>query len=381
MDSELPWTLGPYVLVEELGVGGFATVYRGVLQGSMGFARDFAVKVLAPEAAEASPEMIQLLADEARALARIRHRSVVSPHWFGVIEDPDRGSVFILVMEYVAGTTLHSLLGLEENEDGVEDRAVVVSIGLRLAEALETVHSLADEDGKPLGLVHRDIKPGNIMITASGEVVLLDFGIAKARNRLADATRSDRIRGTIGYLAPEQIAGDSIDHRADQFALGAVLYELVTGERLLGDVTVLEQLRLIATFDPTEHLARLRFEFPEIEPLMARLLSRFPEDRFDSTSEVVERLVALQEEMAGSDRSLGGWAAGRVREARELDRELRALRAVSTIPIADRSDTPPEPPPPPATVPPPPAPPASGLPVVPFAVGASVGAVAGFLLG
>lgn len=382
MDLELPFQIGPYDLVEELGVGGFATVYRGVLRGSMGFTRDFAVKLLAPEVAQASPEMVSLLADEARVLSRIRHRSVVSAQWFGAIEHEDHGPIYVLVMEYVPGTTLHSLLALDDHEHGVPERPVVLEILLHLAEALDAAHSLLGSDDQPMGLVHRDVKPGNVMVTPQGEVVLLDFGIAKARDRIADATRSDRIRGTIGYLAPEQIEGTDIDFRADHFALGALLYQMVTGERILGDGPVLQQLKQIATFDPTEYLARLRFEFPEIEGIASKLLARHPDDRYEATCLLVDDIRQVIDEVC-DDEALPGWAARHVPPARAMARDFQALESAPSRAPQRTEPATPSPAEPPPEAPPEPEPLLDkGLPgPVLLAIGLAAGTAVGYVLG
>jgi hypothetical protein len=213
---------GDYQLEQLIGRGGMAEVWRARRRGPSGFARAMALKCILPAFAE-EPRFVELFLAEARLCGRLSHPNVVSVYEAGVIDGR-----YFLAMELVHGRDLGAL---------VRARAGALPAGLAatvIAEAcrgLAYAHALTDDNGAPLGIVHRDVTPSNIMVDFTGTTRLLDFGIAKALAE-GEGTRGGRVSGKLGYHAPEQLSGLSLDHRIDLFAAGVVLHEILTGRRL-----------------------------------------------------------------------------------------------------------------------------------------------------
>lgn len=215
-----------YELVAEIASGGMATVFLARRAGVGGFQRFVAVKRLHPHLAT-EVEFVQMFLDEARIAALIHHPNVVSISEVGA---SDRG--YYLVMDYIEGDTLARLI----SECADNNRVVPIGVGLRIVidmlTGLHAAHELRDEQGNSAGLVHRDVSPQNILVGLDGIARISDFGVARAAMRLA-GTRVGQLKGKLAYMAPEQAAADEqLDRRADVFAAGIVLWELLAGRRL-----------------------------------------------------------------------------------------------------------------------------------------------------
>jgi hypothetical protein len=220
---EIPWRppvgraqLGRYRLLAEIARGGIGTVYVGCADGPTGFRKLVAIKTLRPELA-AEPALVRMLIAEAQVASRLHH-----PHIAQLYDLGDDGGPF-LVMEYVHGESLSAVLAT-----GAPPPRIGVSIAAQLCDALAYAHALRDDSGTPLGLVHRDVSPQNVVIDYEGVPRLLDFGIARAQFRASDTERGV-IKGRLAYMAPEQRAGRRVDGRADLHALGIVLYQATVG--------------------------------------------------------------------------------------------------------------------------------------------------------
>lgn len=215
--------MGKYFLHERLGAGGMAEVFRATYSPEGGFEKQVAVKRVLPAYAD-DEEFLALFRREAELGSLLIHPNIVQVLDLGRHQD----TVF-LAMEYVQGLPLSSLL--KRLPEYRLPPAAAAYVGLEIASALGYLHARADSRGEPLGLVHRDLNPPNILLSRIGEVKLSDFGIARAANRAL--TQAETVRGKAGYMAPEQVRGDPLDGRADLFALGITLHELLTGEALL----------------------------------------------------------------------------------------------------------------------------------------------------
>jgi len=232
--------IGKYVVRRKLAEGGMAEIYLAAALGPEGFEKDVVIKRVRPGLA-GDPEFVKMFIAEARVASRLNHANLVQIFDFDKHQD-----TYYLAMEYVRG---HSLVELRRRcqERGVAIPPVLVAqIGTEVARGLAYAHRLT-ENGRSLGLVHRDVTPHNVLLSFDGAVKLTDFGIAKAGGR---ATTSGMLKGKFAYMSPEQARGDAVDARTDVFALGVTLWELLTGARLFegdGDVAVLRavQERLI----------------------------------------------------------------------------------------------------------------------------------------
>ena len=277
---------GAYRLFEPIGKGGMAVVYRAVLEGNDGVRHDRVVKRIRPGLSR-DREFRRMLLDEARLASRLHHPAIVSVLDVGEVD----GEVF-LAMDLVDGVDLARLLRARAGEP--LPIGVACYIAAELAGALAYAHSLADDDGHPLGIVHRDVSPSNVVIAKTGAVKLLDFGIAKASGRIRDEqTRTGVVKGKTAYLSPEQADGFDLDHRSDIFALGIVFYECLTGQRLFRGANDLATLRLIREADVAPPSSVRAEIVPELDALVLRMMARRREDRPQSCKEVRTALQPL----------------------------------------------------------------------------------------
>jgi len=262
---KLPFQLDRYTLVHRIGVGAFGQVYRAEVRGDMGFVSDFAVKVLEANVVADNPNVAHQLADEARILSQLDHPNIVKVVDFKHIEHSVLGDVYFMVMECVRGTDVSTILRRRRDQAGSIPATAVLHMGLMVSDALAHAHSLESRDGSKVCIVHRALKPQNLMVNFRGQVKVLDFGIAKATedDRLAQRTQEGQTKGTVFYMSPEQLAGDPLDGRSDIYSLGTILFELLLGTRLL-DVevnTAAELVRAMHTafeMDIEERLTVLR---------------------------------------------------------------------------------------------------------------------------
>lgn len=217
-----PDSIGPYRVLSVLGSGGFSRVYRVVREGGGGFRKELALKVLAPDV-EPTQDMTMMMADEARIARHLHHRNIVAVHEFG-----ESDGVYWLLMDLVDGVDLRSVLASQRTNRGWLPLPATIEVIYRVLHGLHYAHGRRAEDGKPLGIVHRDLTPGNVLIGRNGQVCITDFGLARIRDKIA-MTQAGITRGTAHYMSPEQAQGGALDHRSDQFAVGVLLYLLVSG--------------------------------------------------------------------------------------------------------------------------------------------------------
>jgi serine/threonine-protein kinase len=290
--------VGRYVVYDELAAGGMATVHYGRMLGSDGFARTVAIKRLHGQYAK-DPDFIAMFVDEARLAARIRHPNVVAMLDIAR-EDPE----LLLVMEYVAGATLSMLLRAQRERNEPAPIAVVSTIVASALLGLHAAHEALDDQGQPIGLVHRDVSPQNILVGVDGTARIADFGIAKAAGRL-QTTRDGVVKGKAAYMAPEQIRGHAVDRRADVYAAGVVLWEALTGERLFDGDSPLAIMN--AVLDGVARTPRsIRADIPaELEAVVVRAIARDPKDRYATAREMAVAIEASAR--SASTREIGDW--------------------------------------------------------------------------
>jgi serine/threonine protein kinase len=215
--------IGPFEIVRRLESGGMGTLVLARRVGPSGFSRELALKLIHPHLAE-EPSFLEMFVREAKLVARIQHPNVVHVEELG----QDDGTWFI-AMEYVRGGSLANLLTAVGKRGRKLEPSVAVHIACAVADGLHAAHELRDERGTPTGVIHRDVSPHNILVSSTGHVKLIDFGIASVE-RLERSTGS--IQGKLAYMSPEQARGDALDRRADVYALGVVLWEMLTVRRL-----------------------------------------------------------------------------------------------------------------------------------------------------
>jgi len=277
--------LDRFELVAELAQGGMATVYLARFVGVAGFKRFVAIKRLHPHLAK-EQDFIQMFLDEARLAARLHHPNVVP-----ILEIGIQNEQHYLVMEYIEGDTVGHLMARAQNVNRKIPVPIVIRIMLDTLTGLNAAHDLADDDGTPLEIVHRDVSPQNILVGVDGVARITDFGVAKAQARLANATQGGQLKGKLAYMSPEQVRGNMpVDRRADVFAAGIVTWELLTGQRLFkadGEAETLfkvvaAEVPPLRNFEPGVP--------PEVEVVVRRALAPHPADRFATTADFAEAL-------------------------------------------------------------------------------------------
>ncbi len=332
-----PRTIGPYTLYEPIGSGGMASVHFGRRLAAGGFARAVAIKRVRAELAS-DPNVAAMLLDEARLTARIHHPNVV-PTIDVVLE----GGELFLVLEYVHGESLARLLRALPAGEPLPF-ALAVTIVRDVLRGLHAAHEAKGEGGAPLELVHRDVCPHNIIVDVDGVARVHDFGVAKARNR-AQETATGQLKGRLRYMAPEQVHGDA-SRRSDVFAVGVVLWELVTGAALFaGDSDAETLAQVLGSRIPRPKERGL--ELPEgIEAALMRALDRRPEARFETAEDFAAALETIPET---SRDAIGSWVRSlaqetldaRERRLRELGRSESSEEEVAALPLpSSRSPAP-----------------------------------------
>jgi len=286
-DSDGGGRLGRYVLYEQLGAGGMAQVFRGVLP-MMGecFGKSFAIKKILPCFSE-DASFGHLLLDEARLTLRLQHPNVAQTYEIGHHDDN-----LYIVMELVDGPTLAEVLRGLKAAERLMPVEIALFIAMQAAAGLFAAHSLCDEQGKPLHVIHRDISPQNIMVDRQGVVKIIDFGVAKAEDRLV-RTVDGAVRGKLNYFSPERAEGEDFDHRADLFALGLVLWIMLTGTHPLQELGQVESLLAMQQWQAPS-LQEARADAPAaLAGLLARLLDPDPARRPENGEVLRQELAAV----------------------------------------------------------------------------------------
>lgn len=275
-----PPTCGPYELLVRIGKGGMASVYLARAREPGGEAKLVAIKILHPHLAEQA-EFVDMLLDEAKLASMLQHPNVVGTVDVG--RDEDR---IYMVMEYVEGVALDRLL-----RRSPEDRkpSIIIPLAIDGLRGLHAAHSLQDRLGRSLGLVHRDVTPGNIIVGIDGTARLADFGVAKARARITK-TRAGIVKGKAGFVAPEVLLGQEIDGRADVFSMGVLLWNALTGENLFDTDDLASSLNALMNADvPAPSTVGLQPP-PIFDAPILGALHREPEFRYSDAEDMAEAL-------------------------------------------------------------------------------------------
>lgn len=261
-------------------------MFRAEALGLQGFKKQVAIKrVLAHLATKES--FIKMFLDEARLSARLSHSNCVQVFDIGVGD----GTYFI-VMEFVDGANLRGIIDTLKAQNRPFPVEEACYIAIELAKGLQYAHHLVDEHGVPLAIVHRDMSPPNVLITKHGEVKIVDFGLAKAHTQL-EKSEPGVIKGKFSYLAPEAARGQEVDARADIFAIGIMLWELLAGKRLFLGKTDLETVQMVQR-SIVPPITRLRPDVPpELEPILARALASDPNQRYQTSRDLGSDLNAF----------------------------------------------------------------------------------------
>ena len=281
-----PVPFGKYYLLERINVGGMAEVFKAKTFGVEGFERLLAVKRILPNIAE-DEEFITMFIDEAKIAVQLQHANIAQIFDLGKVDES-----FFIALEFVHGRDLRSIFDRMRNKGDSLPIAMACYVTMQVCEGLDYAHNKRDAQGRELNLVHRDISPQNVLIGYEGEVKLIDFGIAKAAGK-ASKTQAGILKGKFGYMSPEQVRGLPIDKRSDIFAVGIVLYELLTGERLFigeSDFSTLEKVRNVEIMPPSSYNKKIP---QELERVVLKALARDPEDRYANAIDLHDDLQSF----------------------------------------------------------------------------------------
>jgi serine/threonine-protein kinase len=309
--------LADYEILAPLKEGGMASLFLAEKRGAAGFSRNVVIKVVRPDLS-ASSSFVDMFLDEARLCSRIHHPNVVHVEELG-----ERDGLYYLVMEHVDGCSLAQFLTALSEGRRRTTHDLAGHVAIKIAEGLHAAHEAVDGSGQALGVVHRDVSPQNVLVSYTGHVKLIDFGVAKARTR---GDGSGAIAGKLSYMAPEQAYARAVDRRTDVYALGILLWEMLTMQRLFAaksDVLLLQRVRQPkvvrpSTIDPTIS--------PALDDAVMHALAPDPADRPATTLELAKLVAAALPAAAAYQPS-------------QLSEVVRAVMASSIV--AERAKLPP----------------------------------------
>lgn len=337
----LPQPFGKYLLLERISVGGMAEVFKAKAFGVEGFEKIIAVKKILPSMAE-DADFIQMFIDEAKISGQLNHANICHIFELGKIDD----SHFI-AMEYIWGKDLlqtqNRFRRLRKNMS-LQQAAFIAA---KVCEGLDYAHRKKDATGKPLNIIHRDVSPQNVIVSYEGEVKVIDFGIAKAASR-SSKTQAGVLKGKFGYMSPEQVGGKPLDRRADIFAIGTILYEILTNERLFlgeSDFATLEKVRNVAVPPPSQ----VRKDIPEaLDKIIMKALAKDVDVRYQWASEMQEDLqdYLAQSEPVYNSKQLSLWMRENFisemkKEAAVLEEQRKIGKEAMNVVQATKSALPP----------------------------------------
>ncbi|MFO0679902.1 MAG: serine/threonine-protein kinase [Polyangiaceae bacterium] len=324
-------TFGKYDLVVHLGSGGMADVFLAVMRGpeGLGFSKLLVIKRLRANVAE-DPEFVSMLIDEARIAARLNHPNVVQTMEIGQV-----GKDYFMAMEYLDGQPLHRIARRARQMGVPLDPNLVCTLMSDVLAGLHHAHELADYDGTPLSVVHRDISPQNIFVTYSGQAKVVDFGIARASGRVVE-TRAGIVKGKVTYMAPEQALAREQDRRVDVFAVGVMFWELLTGQRMWQGIDEMAIALKLVSGDIPRSPRAVNGEVNEVlDAMIAKALAPKPEERFNSAAEFQK---AIEDYLRGPGRRFSANEIGAFID--ELFKEERTeMRATIDARLAELKET------------------------------------------
>src|SRR5688572_30633006 len=280
-----------------------ATVHRAREHGIEGFERIVALKRLLPHLAE-DASFVKSFVREAKLASLLRHANIVQLYELGRVS-----TTYFISMEHIDGRDVRRLLRQARKVTGPPTINVTLSLLIQLCDALDYAHTRCDDDqGEPLHIVHRDVSPSNLLVTKSGHLKVIDFGIAKAQsNQLRTAT--GRVKGKLAYMAPEAIAGKELDARSDVFSAGVIAHELLTARPLFASKNEYQTLLKVQKGDILPPSTFNQACPPELDAVVLKALARDPDQRWRSASEMRDALheVRIRYHISATNREVAGW--------------------------------------------------------------------------
>ena len=321
-----PIEFGKYRLIRRIAVGGMAQIWLAVQRGPHGFEKTAVLKVILPELCS-NDDFVQMFLDEARLAAGLDHNNVVRIYDFGEINGQ-----YFLAMEHLPGEDLASVLQAHKRSKSLIPLEAACDIIAGAATGLHFAHELTGANGQLLNVVHRDVSPSNVIVTYHGTVKLVDFGIARAESNITK-TAAGTLKGKVAYVSPEQASGEVLDRRSDVFALGTVLYELITLQRPFKRESDLATLKAVVAA-PIPVPSSLRPDVPpELDAIILKAMERDLEARYQTAAELADALSGflVSRGYVRSDRALAAYMAGLF----DADRRLGKLKVTQVAAEGD----------------------------------------------
>ncbi len=318
-----PTQFGKYLLLDRIGTGGMAELYRAKITGAQGFEKLIAIKKILPHLSS-EERLVGAFIDEAKLAAFLHHQNIIQIYDFGCME----GTYFI-AMEYLFGKDLKNITDKSRRENlelSLENALYLVS---KVCAGLDYAHKLKDFHGKPLNIIHRDVGPQNIFVTYEGQVKVIDFGIAKAASQNTK-TLTGAIKGKVAYMSPEQAEGREINHQSDIFSIGIMFYELVTQRRMFNGDTfqVFSKIRE-AKFEPPE---KIRTDLPPgVSDIICKCLEKDPSNRYQTCGEMLNDLESCISELSLHPTPVGLSQYMKLLFLKEADLEEQSMREVALV--------------------------------------------------
>jgi len=325
-------TLGRYEILTRVAQGGMASVWAARLQGTRGFQKIVAIKTMLPDVSD-DPDFETMFLDEARVAARIRHPNVVEIFDLGEQDD-----VLYLVMEWVEGDTLSGIQKASRRLGGIPQN-ITLRIASQVCAGMHAAHELRDDNGTLVDLVHRDISPGNILISLSGFAKVTDFGVAKSAGRLHVTRAEGMVKGKTPYLSPEQLGTLPLDRRSDLFSLGVLLYVMVTGLHPFRGESEFKTVENIALKDPIPPIQLVPSCHPDLDKLIIKALEKDRTKRFATAADMQRAIdhVAAQVGDPVTDDDVAAFVRKCIGDTiAKNSAELRAAIAAADAGAADR---------------------------------------------
>lgn len=274
----MPSEFGQYQLIEKIAQGGMAEIFRGKALDAQGIEKPVVIKRILPQIA-ASPEFVEMLVDEAKIAVMLSHGNIAQIYDLGKVADD-----YFIVMEYVDGKTLSQVMKRLRTLNKRMPIAYALWIAGEVANGLDYMHRKNDDRGNPLHIIHRDISPQNIILSTSGTVKIIDFGIAKAKTKVS-TTDSGVLKGKFAYMSPEHAEGEKLDDRTDIFSLGIILFELLTGERLFKGKNNQETIRKVKRAKVSPPSSSRDQVTGELDQIALKALKKNREERYQNAEE------------------------------------------------------------------------------------------------
>lgn len=328
--GQIPSKIGRYEVLDRLAAGGMAEIFLGRSIGEKEFERLVAIKRILPHLA-GERNFVEMFIDEARICSMLSHAGIAQVFDFG-----KTGSTHYLAMEYIQGIDFRVIYSYLSQRGRPAESALAAYLVAQVCGALEYAHAKTDQSGKPLCIIHRDVSPSNVLVSFEGQVKLIDFGIARAAERLHE-TMAGSLKGKFAYMSPEQAFGKGLDNRSDIFNAGILLFELLTMNNPFirpgdNELATLERVRLADISQPSSIVAGLP---PEVERICLKALAREPGDRYQVAGEMQEDLEAFCHELSYGNRQFSLWMKETFSKEREASvNNLQRLRAGGRAPVA-----------------------------------------------